>query len=122
MPVVTMPLRELPVRRAIRNLIENGQRYGAKVHISAELNGSIARIHIDDDGPGIPPEDLQRVFRPFERLEASRSRDTVGRGLGLTIARDLLHAQGGDVELLNRAEGGLRATVILPVDPGSDTP
>jgi signal transduction histidine kinase len=122
MPVVTMPLRELPVRRAVRNLIENAQRYGGKVHISGELDGSIARIHIDDDGPGIPLQDLQRVFSPFERLETSRSRDTGGHGLGLTIARDILRAQGGDVELANRAEGGLRATVVLPVDPGSDTP
>ncbi len=122
MPVVTTPLRELPVRRAVRNLIENAQRYGGKVHISGELDGPIARIHIDDDGPGIPLQDLQRVFSPFERLEASRSRDTGGHGLGLTIARDILRAQGGDVELSNRAEGGLRATVTLPVDPGSDTP
>lgn len=120
MPVVTIPLRELPVRRAVRNLIENAQRYGGKVHISGELDRSIARIHIDDDGPGIPLEDLQRVFSPFERLEASRSRDTGGHGLGLTIARDILRAQGGDVELANRAEGGLRATVTLPVSSGSD--
>ncbi|KPF61087.1 ATP-binding protein [Rhizobium sp. AAP116] len=120
MPVVTTPLRELPVRRAVRNLIENAQRYGGNVHISGELDGSIARIHIDDDGPGIPLEDLQRVFSPFERLEASRSRDTGGHGLGLTIARDILRAQGGDVELANRAEGGLRATVTLPVDAGSE--
>jgi hypothetical protein len=120
MPVVTTPLRELPVRRAVRNLIENAQRYGDKVHISGELNGSIARIHVDDDGPGIPLEDLQRVFSPFERLEKSRSRDTGGHGLGLTIARDILRAQGGDVELLNREEGGLRATVTLPLSSGSD--
>lgn len=91
-----------------------------KVHISGELDGSIARIHIDDDGPGISQEDLQRVFSPFERLEASRSRDTGGHGLGLTIARDILRAQGGDVELANRAEGGLRATVVLPVACGSN--
>jgi signal transduction histidine kinase len=120
MPVVTTPLRELPVRRAIRNLIENAQRYGGKLHISGELDGSAARIHIDDDGPGISQEDLQRVFSPFERLEASRSRDTGGHGLGLTIARDILRAQGGDVELSNRAGGGLRATVTLPVSSGSD--
>ncbi len=122
MPVVTTPLRELPVRRAVRNLIENAQRYGEKVHVSGELDGSIARIHIDDDGPGIPPQDLQRVFSPFERLEASRSRDTGGHGLGLTIARDIMRAQGGDVTLLNRAEGGLRATVILPMADGSENP
>jgi signal transduction histidine kinase len=122
MPVITTPLRELPMRRAVRNLIENAQRYGGKVHISGELDGSIARIHIDDDGPGIPPQDLQRVFSPFERLEASRSRDTGGHGLGLTIARDILRAQGGDVTLLNRAEGGLRATVILPIADGSENP
>ncbi|MDM8016389.1 MAG: ATP-binding protein [Rhizobium sp.] len=122
MPVITTPLRELPMRRAVRNLIENAQRYGEKVHVSGELDGSIARIHIDDDGPGIPLEDLQRVFSPFERLETSRSRDTGGHGLGLTIARDILRAQGGDVELANRAEGGLRATVILPIADGSENP
>lgn len=116
MPAITISMRELPLRRAVRNLIENAQRYGGKVHISGEVEGPIALIHIDDEGPGIPPDDLRRVFSPFERLEGSRSRNTAGHGLGLTIARDILRAQGGDVELLNRAEGGLRATVKLPVD------
>jgi signal transduction histidine kinase len=71
-------------------------------------------IDIDDEGPGLPPEVLERVFEPFFRVEESRNRETGGMGLGLTIARNILRAHGGDVVLLNRAEGGLRARVYLP--------
>ncbi len=70
---------------------------------------------VDDDGPGIPSGELERVFEPFHRLEASRNRETGGTGLGLPIARNILRAHGGDVALCNRATGGLRATVTLPV-------
>ena len=68
-------------------------------------------------GPGIPLQDLDKVFDPFTRLETSRSRETGGVGLGLPIARAILRAHGGDVVLSNRAEGGLRATLRLPRAP-----
>jgi signal transduction histidine kinase len=80
------------------------------------LGASAASITlaVDDDGPGIPVVDQQRVFVPFERLDASRSVETGGTGLGLSIARTIARAHGGDVTLANRAEGGLRVTIALP--------
>ena len=87
---------------------EDGRRYG--------LSGTMLeiRVVVEDEGPGIPEADLERVFEPFVRLEASRSRDTGGSGLGLAIARSIVRGHGGDIALGNRAEGGLRATVALP--------
>jgi hypothetical protein len=77
-------------------------------------DGTIA-VTIEDDGPGIPVEEIDRVFEPFHRLEESRNRETGGVGLGLPIARNMLRAHGGDVVLKNRPEGGLKAIVTLPV-------
>ena len=68
----------------------------------------------EDDGPGIPADELERVFEPFRRLEASRSRETGGTGLGLSIARNIMRAHGGEVTLSNRPTGGTRARVVLP--------
>ncbi|MDR3531154.1 MAG: ATP-binding protein, partial [Rhodopila sp.] len=72
-------------------------------------------IDIDDDGPGIPNAELQRVFEPFHRLEQSRSRETGGTGLGLSIALSIVQVHGGEITLTNRAEGGLRARILLPL-------
>ena len=73
-----------------------------------------ARISIEDNGLGIPDHELEQVFQPFRRLESSRNRESGGTGLGLTIARNILRAHGGDVVLHNRREGGLQALVTLP--------
>ena len=70
---------------------------------------------VEDDGPGIPSEELEQIFLPFRRLEESRSRETGGVGLGLSIARNILRAHGGDVTLGNHPGGGVRAIVTLPV-------
>ena len=113
MEPVTLPLRRTPMRRALRNLIDNAQRYGGGAVIGLSRMGSDVVISIEDKGPGIPDADLSRVFEPFTRLEQSRSRETGGVGLGLPIARAILNAHGGTVELSNRAEGGLRATITL---------
>lgn len=115
LPQAIVPLRHVPLRRAFRNLIENAQRYGESVFVHGQVSSHSALIYIDDSGPGIPEQDIDRVFIPFERLEHSRSRETGGSGLGLTIARDILRAQGGDVELSNLPGKGLRATVRLPL-------
>lgn len=109
--------RRTALRRALRNLIENAQRHGGAARVVLDApNGSddMARIRIDDDGPGIPDGDLERVFDPFVRLESSRSRETGGTGLGLPIARAILRAHNGDVHLANRPGGGLATTVALP--------
>lgn len=112
---VRVEVRRTAIRRALRNLIENAQRYGSGARVSVRQTGGRAEILIDDDGPGIPEQDLDKVFDPFTRLETSRSRETGGIGLGLPIARAVLRAHGGEVTLLNRPAGGLRATVRLPL-------
>jgi signal transduction histidine kinase len=102
------------IRRALRNLIENAVRYGGRARVSLETQDDSYLAIVDDDGPGIPPERLERVFEPFVRLEASRSNTTGGAGLGLTLARTIAREHGGDVTLENRAGGGLRAKLSLP--------
>ena len=116
-----LPVRVRPVamKRALTNLVLNALNYGGSAHVTATpaqsgLQGGAVTVLVEDDGPGIPPGDLERVFEPFQRLEASRNRETGGTGLGLPIARNILRAHGGDVVLVNRAKGGLRATITLP--------
>jgi signal transduction histidine kinase len=114
----------LALKRAIANLIDNAVKYGGEaiVHLarSRDTDGHQQfEIRIDDRGPGIPAEEMERVFRPFYRIEASRNRDSGGTGLGLAIARSAILAQGGEIELHNRitADGGvagLTARVLLP--------
>ena len=113
-PRCPLPCRPVALKRALRNLIENAVRHGSRARIRLEAEGSQVRIEIDDDGPGIPEEDFERVFEPFVRLEESRSRETGGAGLGLAIARSIVRAHGGDIALANRPQGGLRVTVSLP--------
>ena len=111
---VLIDCRAMALRRALRNLLENAAAYGTRATARIDRDGSGVRVVIEDEGPGIPEDDLERVFEPFVRLEASRSRDTGGSGLGLAIARSIIRGHGGDVHLENRAEGGLRARVALP--------
>jgi signal transduction histidine kinase len=113
------PCRPLGLRRALRNLIENAVRYGARARVSLEPGREEHRIVVDDDGPGIPEEAFERVFEPFVRLEDSRSRETGGIGLGLAIARSIVRGHGGDIRLANREGGGLRVTVALPAAPAA---
>jgi signal transduction histidine kinase len=103
------------VRRAVRNLIENALRYGARARVAVGLEREFAVVSVDDDGPGIPAGDMDRVFEPFVRLEASRSAQTGGYGLGLAITRWIARGHGGDVFLRNRHGGGLSAVVRLPL-------
>lgn len=101
------------LRRAIRNLVENAVRYGERARVHLDRSGENVDIVIEDDGPGIPREDAERVFAPFFRMESSRNRETGGVGLGLSIARAIARHHGGDVLLANR-QRGLRATISLP--------
>lgn len=104
--------KPVALRRAVSNLIGNALRYGHSVEVTViALDG--VRILVEDQGPGIPDDQLERVMQPFQRLDPSRSRDTGGAGLGLHITRSLLAAQGGTLTLANRATGGLRAEVRL---------
>ncbi len=109
--------RAQALKRCLRNLIENAVRYGKSATIRVEDAADLLRIRVQDEGPGIPDNDLERVFEPFQRLEASRSRDTGGTGLGLGIARNIARAHGGDIILRNLPGGGLEAVLTLPRTP-----
>lgn len=101
------------LKRCLSNLLHNAVKYGSNVLVRIE-DGDELLVRIADDGPGIPAEDLERVFEPFYRVEASRNRDTGGTGLGLSIARDIAQAHGGSITLSNRTGGGLQAVLKLP--------
>jgi signal transduction histidine kinase len=104
----------IALKRALSNLIENAVVYGKQARVHLSIAATDYEIAVDDSGPGIPETELERVFRPFFRLEASRNRESGGAGLGLAIARSVVRAQGGEIILANRKEGGLRALVTLP--------
>jgi signal transduction histidine kinase len=108
------PADPLALKRVLGNLIGNGLRYGLRVRVALRGDDDALRIVVDDDGPGIPPDQLDAVFEPFVRVEASRNRASGGVGLGLFIARELMRHQGGELRIANRSEGGLRAEVRLP--------
>ncbi len=101
------------LERAINNLIDNGLRYAGAVEIRLERLDDSVEIHVDDEGPGLPPEQLSRMFAPFERLEGSRNRKTGGSGLGLAIVERVVAAHGGRAWLSNRTPAGLRASIVL---------
>jgi signal transduction histidine kinase len=108
------PAQPVGLRRCIGNLIDNAVKYGRRARASLVLLPSEVRIRIDDDGPGIPPEETERMFQPFQRIDRSRNRETGGTGLGVTTARTVAHAHGGEILLTNREGGGLRAEIVLP--------
>ena len=105
---------EVGLRRALSNLLDNALKYACPPRMTAGLMDGQVRIVIEDEGPGIPEEELERVFAPFYRLETSRNRATGGTGLGLAIARSAVRAHGGDITLSNRKGGGLRVEVSFP--------
>lgn len=102
-------------RRLLTNLVSNAARFGDRIAIRANHDARYLIVTVDDDGPGIPPELREDVFRPFVRLDEARNVDHGGTGLGLAIARDVARAHGGDIILGESPLGGLRATVRLPV-------
>ncbi len=109
--------RPIALKRALRNLIENAVRYGKRARIAVIHAPDNLLIEIDDDGPGIPPERLADVFKPFVRLEDSRSSETGGLGLGLAIAQGIIQSHGGRLTLTNRAEGGICAQIHIGSTP-----
>ena len=106
--------RHQALRRCLANLLDNAIRYGGRASVQVEDGAAQLVLRVLDEGPGIPPEDLERAFEPFFRGEASRSRETGGTGLGLGIARNIARAHGGELTLHNRAGGGLEARLALP--------
>jgi two-component system osmolarity sensor histidine kinase EnvZ len=114
MDELVLPVRPNALRRCLANLVANARHYGRQVWLSGVPVESGIDILIDDDGPGIPVVERERVFQPFVRLDASRNPATGGVGLGLTIARDVARSHGGDVRLESSPRGGLRARIHLP--------
>jgi signal transduction histidine kinase len=110
-----LPLRPLSLRRAIGNLIENALHYGHRARLSLAREGDRAVIRVEDDGAGIPPERMRDVLKPFARLDSARQRNTRGLGLGLAIVDRAVEREGGALTLSNRAEGGLRVEISLPL-------
>jgi len=106
--------RPLDLRRCLVNLIDNAVKYGHAAKVTVDRINGAARIRIRDAGPGIPEAELARVFDPFYRIETSRSRESGGTGLGLTIARNIAEQHGGSISLANHPEGGLEVTLMLP--------
>jgi signal transduction histidine kinase len=104
------------LRRCLSNLIGNAVKFGSRALVVVE-DGAALGIRVQDEGPGIDRDELERVFEPFYRLESSRSRDTGGTGLGLSIARDVIQAHGGSIVLRNLPVRGLEAVVTLPRNP-----
>jgi signal transduction histidine kinase len=114
-PPVVINGDPIALRRLVNNLLDNAVKFGACARARVYRDADGAVIEVDDDGPGIPDCERERVFEPFHRGEPSRSRATGGAGLGLAVVRSVARAHGGDAALHNRAEGGLRARAHLPL-------
>jgi signal transduction histidine kinase len=108
------PGRPQALKRCLANLLENAIKYGQSARVVVDDGSERLQISILDEGPGLPLEQLDKVFEPFYRVESSRNRDTGGTGLGLAIAKNVAELHGGRIELRNRAEGGLAAVLTLP--------
>lgn len=106
--------RPVALKRCVTNLVQNAVTYGSKARLTLRRSGGWIVLAIRDEGPGIPPAELDAVFGPFVRLEGSRSRETGGLGLGLTIARNIARGAGGDISLANHPDGGLLTELRLP--------
>ncbi len=116
---VVVSAHPLALKRALRNLVANAATHGGGACVAVVADTSAAAptalLRIDDDGPGIPPEQLARAFEPFFRVDPARRRSAPGAGLGLAIAREIVSRAGGEIRLTNRPEGGLRQEVVLPL-------
>lgn len=102
------------LKRCLANLLENAIKYGTSAKVVVDYHADRLQISILDQGPGLPVDQLSRVFEPFYRVEGSRNRDTGGTGLGLAIAKNVAELHGGRIELRNRPEGALAVILVLP--------
>jgi two-component system, OmpR family, osmolarity sensor histidine kinase EnvZ len=112
---VVLPLKRQAIKRAITNLVSNAGRFSTTVVLRASIARNWVIIEVEDDGPGIPEDERENVFRPFYRIDHARNQDTSNTGLGLAITRDITRSHGGDVTLGNSSLGGLRAVMRIPV-------
>ena len=107
--------REQALKRAVTNIISNAFNYGKTIAVALESNNNKLEISVDDDGPGIPAEKREEVFKAFYRIDESRNKETGGVGLGLSIARDIITSHGGKIELGDSELGGLRVLISIPL-------
>jgi two-component system osmolarity sensor histidine kinase EnvZ len=107
--------REQALRRAVTNIIENAFHYGKEIAVAITSDEKRLEISIDDDGPGIPKDKRDDVFKAFYRVDSSRNKETGGVGLGLAIAKDIVVSHGGSIELSDSSLGGLRVVISLPL-------
>jgi two-component system osmolarity sensor histidine kinase EnvZ len=112
-PVVTV--KAAAFRRCVANLVSNAARFARAITLTGHKDHRWLTVTVDDDGPGIPADMREEVFKPFLRLDDARNQDEIGTGLGLAIARDIARSHGGDILLSDSPMGGLRATVRVPV-------
>ncbi len=112
---VELPLAQAAIRRCLTNLADNAARHAETIEMHLRRNGSVLEIAVDDDGPGIPEDMRDDVFRPFFRLDESRNLETGGTGLGLSIAQDIVHGHGGEISLGESPAGGLQVLIRIPI-------
>ena len=107
--------RPIQLKRAFQNIIDNSKRYANKINIKIYLSGEGCNVEINDNGPGIPKEKFEDVFKPFFTLDPSRNKLKGESGLGLTITRDIVRSHGGEIKLGESELGGLKLLVLLPI-------
>jgi signal transduction histidine kinase len=118
---VTISCRPTAVRRAISNLVDNAVKYGGKAEVTLATDAGRVVILVEDEGPGIPRSEREKVFEPFYRIGSARNPDTGGVGLGLSVTRSIIWEHGGDISLATRQGGGLLVRVELPVGTGTSS-
>jgi two-component system osmolarity sensor histidine kinase EnvZ len=106
--------RPIALKRCLSNLVENALSFGTQVSVSSAQLGDLVIVHVDDNGPGIAPDDYEEALKPFSRLDPARNQNKKGVGLGLALANDAARAHGGSLSLQPSPLGGLRATVRIP--------
>ncbi len=112
---IKIHLRQNTFKRCLGNLIDNGLSYGEKVEVSTKRTIKDLIIFVDDDGPGIPQEEYEKVIKPFYRIDKSRGQNKSGVGLGLSIANDIIRSHGGSIFLEKSPLNGLRVKISLPL-------
>jgi signal transduction histidine kinase len=113
-PALIVMARPISLKRSVENVLSNAVKYGGNARISVTKDDNNVMIDIDDNGPGIPEDMLEKVFEPYYRLEYSRNRNSGGTGLGLPIARNMVLLNNGSIALSNKAGGGFRARITIP--------
>ena len=112
---LVVPVRRHAFKRAVANLVNNAARFAEHVNVSAAKQNGTLTVAVEDDGPGIPEDEREQVFRPFYRIDHARNQDSGSTGLGLAIARDIARIHGGDIALSRSPLGGLKAVLKVPV-------